>query len=97
MTFTVSSINDIAADKVVAFGADEAVPANAFDFTFDDDGCLTSYWVIVNKFTGSKELTRTARGQAAFEATAKDAVTTLPTLPLMATDFGLDSYNTWKA
>lgn len=68
MTFTVSSLNDIAADQAWAFGADEAVPSNAFDLTFDDEGCLYSYWVIVNEATGSKELVHTAKGEAALNA-----------------------------
>ena len=72
MTFTVSSLNDIAADQAWAFGADEAVPSSAFDLTFDDEGCLYSYWVIVNERTGSKALVHTDKGEAALNAFMKN-------------------------
>ena len=102
MTFTVSSLNDIASDQAWAFGADEAVPGNAFNFTFDDEGCLYSYWVMVNETTGSKELVHTAKGKAALNAymenTSFDVTKTngKNDTGLLATDYAISDYTTWK-
>ena len=98
MTFTVSTF-DIASDYI---GADEAIPAGAFDFTFDDEGCLASYWVTVNKATGSKELVYTAKGAAALNAYMENTefdVTTSNGCNAeggLATDYAISEYTTWK-
>ena len=104
MTFTVSSFNDLASisDQAWAFGADEAVPGNAFDFKFDEEGCLVSYWVTVNEATGSKELVYTAKGQAAYDAfiANADIIETKSNgknaTGLLATDYAISDYDTWK-
>ena len=104
MTFTVASLDDLYAvtDEAYAFGADEAVPGNAFNFTFDDEGCLASYWVTVNEVTGSKELIHTAKGAAALEAymanTSFDETMTngKNDTGLLATDYAISDYTTWK-
>ena len=98
MTFTVSTF-DIASEYI---GADEAIPSGAFDFKFDDEGCLVSYWVTVNKATGSKELVYTNKGEAAYDAfmANADIIETKSNgcnaTGLLATDYALDDYNTWK-
>jgi hypothetical protein len=98
MTFTVSTF-DIASEYI---GADEAIPAGAFDFKFDDEGCLVSYWVTVNKVTGSKELVYTAKGVAALNA-FMDNADFIETKSNgcnaeggLATDYAISDYNTWK-
>lgn len=98
MTFTVSTF-DIASEYI---GADEAIPAGAFDFTFDDEGCLKSYWVTVNKATGSKELIYTIKGEAALNAYMENTEFDVTTsnganaTGLLATDYAISDYNTWK-
>lgn len=104
MTFTVSSLNDLTyiTDQAWAFGADEAVASDAFNFTFDDEGCLASYWVIVDGSTGAKEKVFTAKGAAALEAyltnTEFDVTTARGTdaSGLLATDYAISDYTTWK-
>lgn len=104
MTFTVSSLNDLAAitDQAWAFGADEAVSSDAFDFTFDDEGCLASYWVFVDEANGVKEKVFTDKGAAALEAymanTEFDVTTSNGTNAsgLLATDYAISDYTTWK-
>ena len=82
-------------------GLDDAVPANAFDLRFDDEGLLINYWIPVNPVTGSKELVHTDRGRARLEAIeAQPCFTTTSrgksATGLLATDWALDDYNTWK-
>ena len=104
MTFTVSSLNDLAAitDEAWAFGADEAVASDAFNFTFDDEGCLASYWVFVDEAAGIKEKVFTDKGAAALEAyltnTVFDTTTTTGTnaAGLLASDYAISDYTTWK-
>ncbi len=104
MTFTVSSLNDLAAitDEAWAFGADETIASDAFNFTFDDEGCLASYWVIVDESTGCKEKIFTAKGAAAHEAymnnTEFDVTSTRGSNAsgLLATDYAISDYSTWK-
>ena len=104
MTFTVASLNDLVAvtDEAWAFGADEAVASDAFNFTFDDEGCLASYWVTVDVKTGAKEKIFTAKGAAALEAyeanTEFDVTTSTGTnaTGLLATDYAISDYTTWK-
>ena len=104
MTFTVSSLNDLAAiaDEAWAFGADEAIPSDAFNFTFDDEGCLASYWVIVDEATGSREKVFTAKGAAAYEAYMKNTEFDVTSARgtdasgLLATDYAISDYTTWK-
>lgn len=98
MTYTVSTF-DIASEYI---GADEAIPANAFDFTFDDEGCLASYWVTVNEATGSKELNYTAKGQAAYDAFMANAdfietkTNGRNASGSLAHDYAISDYMTWK-
>ena len=100
MTFTVASLNDLVAvtDEAWAFGADEAVASNAFNFTFDDEGCLASYWVTVDEITGAKEKIFTAKGLAALEAYTDNTEFLTDTVGagLMATDYAISDYTTWK-
>ena len=52
------SLDDLAAMTV------DHLPDKAFDLAFDDEGCLSSYWVLVDARTGVKEKIFTAKGGA---------------------------------
>lgn len=58
MTYTMPSLDDLAAMTV------DHLPDKAFDLAFDDEGCLSSYWVLVDARTGAKEKIFTAKGGA---------------------------------
>lgn len=80
------------------YGIDEGVPTSAFDFTYDDEGCLYSYWITDGD---CKEKVHTARGLAGWVASLAQAEFMDTARPqsatgLLATDYALDDYTTWK-
>ena len=68
MTTTFATAHELQAFNGGQFTSDEAVPSGAFDLTFDDEGMLYSYWLMLDEETGLKEKQHTARGLAAWEA-----------------------------
>ncbi len=80
-------------------GVDDAVPANAFDFRYDNEGCLISFWVPVND-QGSKELVHTERGAARLAAIESKAMyydsRDNRRESSLVEGYSIDDYNTWK-
>ena len=85
------------AEALDIIGVDEAVPSDAFQFRFDDEECLISYWVPVGE---ARQIVHTQRGAARLAAIENSGIST-PSRPksatgLLATDYALDDYTTWK-
>ena len=62
MTLNMPSLEELAVMTA------DLLPEKAFDLAFDEEGCLSSYWVLVDASTGAKEKIFTNKGRTDHDA-----------------------------